>query len=201
MSELKMNNECCQDALDPQHEHHHDHEHGHGHHHGHEHHHEHSCEHEHDHHHSHNHDHEHHHEHEHDHCHDHEHHHEHAEASLSHPVQVTRHDDAVVGTVICNIPGTYESAVETMKELMNRLAKKVEEKGGLVGHIKSTAREDNRHCAVFVTEPDNIQQKEWTQQGIYIENTSIVFGISEQCLSDMLKDVFSDYIADETAPL
>ena len=191
------------------HEHHHGHHHhehdeecgcGHEHHHGH-HHHDHDeecgCGHEHHHgHHHHDHDeecgcgHEHHHEH-HDHDHDHEHEHEHGVPSL----EMSFHDEAVIATVRCVIPGTYDEASEVLKSAMKKTAAEIEDNGGLIGHIKAFAKEENRSCMISIPEADDIQVKEAAAPSLHVECANIVFGLTAEKLETIVREYFKEWLA------
>ena len=149
----------------------------HEHHHGHEH------EHEHGHEHVHHHDHDH--EHEHRHEHDHEHHHDHGHDS---PIEITTHEEAVIGTVRVRIPGSYEEALEDLKTRMAQTADEVEAAGGMVGHIKAFAREEARTAMVSIPEPGDVQIKSGTDPGLRCEVANIVFGIEKEELESILEN-------------
>ena len=68
------------------------------------------------------------HEHHHDHEHDHEHHHDHEG-----PIEITTHEEALIGTVRIRIPGSYEAALEDLKTRMAQTADEVEAAVGMVG--------------------------------------------------------------------
>lgn len=146
------------------HEHEHHHEHGHEHHH-----------------HEHEHDHEHRHGYEHE--HDHEHHHDHDA-----PIEITTHENAVIGTVRIRIPGSYEEALEDLKARMAETADEVEAAGGMVGHIKAFAREESRTAMVSIPEPGDVQIKNGSDPGLRCEIANIVFGIDTEVLERILKN-------------
>ena len=142
-----------------EHEHRHDHEHGYGH------------------------EHEYHHEHHHDHEHDHEHHHDHEG-----PIEITTHEEALIGTVRIRIPGSYEAALEDLKTRMAQTADEVEAAGGMVGHIKAFTREETRTAMISIPEPGDVQVKEGSDPGLHCEIANIVFGIDEETLESILKN-------------
>jgi len=152
---------CCHE-----HEHEHEHEHHHHHHHGGD---EECCCHEHE--------------------HEHEHHHHHDEPKFP-SVHIDTHDSAIIGTVNCKIEGTYEEALAEMQHRMQITAERIEEMGGLVGHIKAFAHEDGRGCMLSLTDCDDIQLKPCTGSGIIVEGANIVFGVSEEQLEELLEEIY-----------
>lgn len=136
------------------------------------------------------HDHDHHHDHEHEH---HHHDHEHNEAPKQ-GVTMSRHDDAIIGTVVINIKGDYESGVNTLKRCMNEVARWVEDEGGLVGHIKAFVREEVRSCMISVPEAGDVQIKEGGCRQICVENANIVFGVDIEKFEEKLKDLYKEYL-------
>ena len=136
------------------------------------------------------HDHEHHHEHAHHHEHEHVHHHEHDHDHGS-PIEITTHENAVIGTVRIRIPGSYDTALEDLRTRMDQTAREVEESGGMVGHIKAFAREETRTAMVSIPEPGDIQTKEGSDPGLHCEIANIVFGIDEETLEHILEKHYS----------
>ena len=136
------------------------------------------------------HDHEHHHEHAHHHEHEHGHHHEHDHDHGS-PIEITTHENAVIGTVRIRIPGSYDTALEDLRTRMDQTAREVEESGGMVGHIKAFAREETRTAMVSIPEPGDIQTKEGSDPGLHCEIANIVFGIDEETLEHILEKHYS----------
>ena len=134
------------------------------------------------------HDQEHHHEHTHHHEHEHRHPHEHDHGS---PIEITTHENAVIGTVRIRIPGSYDTALEDLRTRMDQTAREVEESGGMVGHIKAFAREETRTAMVSIPEPGDIQTKEGSDPGLHCEIANIVFGIDEETLEHILEKHYS----------
>ena len=134
------------------------------------------------------HDQEHHHEHTHHHEHEHGHPHEHDHGS---PIEITTHENAVIGTVRIRIPGSYDTALEDLRTRMDQTAREVEESGGMVGHIKAFAREETRTAMVSIPEPGDIQTKEGSDPGLHCEIANIVFGIDEETLEHILEKHYS----------
>ncbi len=126
------------------------------------------------------------HEHGHHHEHEHEHHHDHDA-----PIEITTHENAVIGTVRIRIPGSYDTALEDLRTRMDQTAREVEESGGMVGHIKAFAREETRTAMVSIPEPGDIQTKEGSDPGLHCEIANIVFGIDEETLEHILEKHYS----------
>lgn len=136
--------------------------------------------------------HEHDHHHEHGHHHEHEHHHHEAEKIPS--VSVYTHDIATVGSVKCRIPGTYEEALERLKACMQQTADRVEQLGGLVGHVKAFAREEARNCMISVTDGEDMQCRYGHGNGIYVESANIVFQVAPEQMESILREAFQEYL-------
>lgn len=147
--------------------------------------------HEHDH--QHEHEHEHHHEHEHEHHHEHEHEHEHTQAPDT-GIAISAHEGAQIGTVRCRIPGSYGLALDTLQERMEEEASDIEAAGGMIGHIKASAREESRCCMFSITECGDTQRKESVCPSVYVEHAAIVFGIGGDVLLDILTTRFGEFV-------
>jgi hypothetical protein len=128
--------------------------------------------------------------------HSHEHHHDHVhQHGNEFPLlEITAHESAVIGTVKCRIPGSYEEGQKKLQEILQRTAEDIENAGGLIGHLKAFAREEIRSCMISVTEADDLQIKQGRENALCVENANIVFGITENSLKDILKKNFSDYL-------
>ena len=131
------------------------------------------------------------HHHEHDHLHDHDHEHEHEHRAPGETViEMTEHEQAVIGTVRCSIDGAYEEAREILKERMEKTAEAVEEAGGLVGHIKCFAIEQGRTCMISIPEPGDVQVKEGSEARLEVQIANIVFGVGGEKLEAILKELY-----------
>lgn len=120
--------------------------------------------------------------------HEHHHHHEH-DHDL--PIEITTHEEAVIGTVRIRIPGSYEEALEDLKTRMAETAEEVEAAGGMVGHIKAFAREEARTAMISIPEPGDVQIKNGSDPGVRCEIANIVFGIDEEELEHILEKHYS----------
>lgn len=126
-------------------------------------------------------------------CCGHDHHEQHLEEGFS-PIHVYMHDAATVASVKFHMDGEYEECVQTMKARMQETARRIEEKDGVVGHIKAYVREDARNCMISVTDAETVNMKPDQGQGLFVENANIVFGISEEEIEEILKDIFAQWI-------
>lgn len=110
-------------------------------------------------------------------------------------IRVTEQDNAVVGTVKGWIAGDYEEISENLIKCMERIAVKVEEAGGVIGHMKAYVREEARECMISLTSREDIQKKAFGGGGGYVEAVQIVFGISTVQMQDFLEKDFGMDIA------
>lgn len=130
-------------------------------------------------------------------CHEGQDHHEHHHEPDKIPsVSVYTHEIATVGSVKCRIPGTYEKALEKLKDCMKKTAEAVEEAEGLIGHVKAFAREEARICMISITDGEDMQCRPGSGQGIYVESANIVFGVTPEELEAILKRTFAEFLQD-----
>lgn len=101
-----------------------------------------------------------------------------------------------MGSVKCRIPGTYEKALEKLKDCMKKTAEAVEEAEGLIGHVKAFAREEARTCMISITDGEDMQCRPGSGQGIYVESANIVFGVTPEELEAILKRTFAEFLQD-----
>lgn len=128
---------------------------------------------------------------EHQHHHEHEHHHE-AEEFPS--VEISRHDQAVIGSVRCQTIDSYESGIDELRKCMQNAARMIEDAGGIIGHIKAAVHEEKRFCMISITSSEDIQSKERQENNLTIECASIIFCIDEKTLENILKKSFAEYL-------
>lgn len=129
--------------------------------------------------------------------HPHHHHHGSHHSEDSFPLlEISTHQKAVIGTIKCRIPGSYEKGIEALKKILTDIAREIENLGGIIGHLKAFVREENRSCMFSITEADDIQLKEGRSDALYVEVANIAFGISETHMEDILKKYFADHLKD-----
>lgn len=104
-------------------------------------------------------------------------------------VNVTLHGKAVIGSFSGKIEGTYENTLDEMKRRLQRVAKEVEDSGGLIGHIKAFVKEDAGSCMISLTEKDDLQVKLCNGNRIFINGASIVFNIAPDDLEKIIKKI------------
>ena len=100
------------------------------------------------------------------------------------------HDAAVIGSVKCRIELPYTDAVTELKRRMKCVSDFVEERGGLVGHIKAFVHEDARACMVSMTDSEEAQVKETSGFGVTLEAAHIVFGVESAELEKLLRELY-----------
>ena len=202
-----------------EHEHHHDHGEGCGCH-DHEHHHDHGedcgCHgHDHDHHHDHGedcdcgcheHDHEHHHDHGEDcgcHDHDHEHHHDHGEDCGCHDhdhehhhdgIDITYHDMSMIGSMagVLNAAG-YEEGEKILAGQLREIGRRVNEAGGIIGHIKFVLTAQGQSCQISVTDEEESIRR-FTSNSCHVEGVAIVFNLEEDTLRAILRETLGSVL-------
>lgn len=121
-------------------------------------------------------------------------HHDHHHENRFPLLEVTTHETAIVGTVKCKIPVKYDEGIKILKKASTDIAKEIEDLGGIIGHIKAFVKEEGRSCMISVTEADDIQLKEGSANVLHVEMANIVFGISKDIMTDILKRYFADYV-------
>ncbi len=132
----------------------------------------------------HHHDHEHEHHHEHDEnctcgCHDHEHEHHHEEPLVPGVVQasVKLHDEAKVVSGKLTVIGDYEKVKAGLHDGLTEFAAKVNEKGGVIGHIKASC--EVKTVDMFSVTDTDVMIKTAPEQEISIILAAIVFFVTE----------------------
>ena len=131
--------------------------------------------------------------HDHDH-HDHDHHdheHDHGVPSL----EMSSHEQAVIATVRCVIPGEYGEAVDALKDAMRKTAAEIEDNGGLIGHVKAFAREENRSCMISIPEADDVQVREAVSPSVHVECANIVFSLTADRLEAIVRTHFAPWLS------
>ena len=214
MSEHEHHHDHGEDCNCGCHEHDHEHHHDHGddcgcHDHDHEHHHDHGddCDcgchdHDHKHHHDHGddcdcgchgHDHEHHHDHGedcdcgcHDHDHDHEHHHD--------GIDITYHDMSMIGSMagVLNAAG-YEEGEKILAGQLREIGRRVNEAGGIIGHIKFVLTAQGQSCQISVTDEEESIRR-FTSNSCHVEGVAIVFNLEEDTLRAILRETLGSVL-------
>ena len=108
---------------------------------------------------------------------------------------MSSHEQAVIATVRCIIPGSYEEAVNALKEAMRKTAAEIEENGGLIGHVKAFAREENRSCMISIPEADDVQVKETASPCVHVECANIVFALTPDELETIVRTHFAPWLS------
>ena len=107
---------------------------------------------------------------------------------------MSTHDNAIIGTVKCRIPGAYEDGVAILKEKMDKVARWVEDKDGLIGHIKAFVTEEKRTCMISIPEAGDLQVKQGAADALMVSNANIVFGVDKEEFEGLLKEVYKEYL-------
>ena len=208
MSEHEHHHDHGEDCGCHDHEHEHHHDHGEDcdcgcHDHEHEHHHDHGedcgChDHEHEHHHDHGEDcgcHDHDHEHHHDHgddcdcgCHDHEHEHHHD------GIDITYHDMSMIGSMagVLNAAG-YEEGEKILAGQLREIGRRVNEAGGIIGHIKFVLTAQGQSCQISVTDEEESIRR-FTSNSCHVEGVAIVFNLEEDTLRAILRETLGSVL-------
>lgn len=129
----------------------------------------------------HDHEHEHEHEHEHHHDHDHEHHHDHDHENIRYgyvAVELNRHDEALVVSGGLNIMGQPEEVNSKLSGALEKAAARVNELGGIVGHIKASV--DARKITMLSVTESEVMEKSAPEAELRIIMTAIVFALPEE---------------------
>ena len=214
MSEHEHHHDHGEDCGCHDHEHEHHHDHGedcdcgcHGH--EHEHHHDHGedCDcgchgHDHEHHHDHGEDcdcgcHDHEHEHHHDHgddcdcgCHDHDHDHDHHHDGID----ITYHDMSMIGSMagVLNAAG-YEEGEKILAGQLREIGRRVNEAGGIIGHIKFVLTAQGQSCQISVTDEEESIRR-FTSNSCHVEGVAIVFNLEEDTLRAILRETLGSVL-------
>ena len=144
-------------------------------------------------------DHEHHHEHEHEHEHHHEHEHghehEHEEgctcADCVSGVSVIHHEGALAGSFSIDTQKTLDEVDSILMEDMAQLGRKVDECGGIIGHIKAAVKTPSGSYMYSITS-DTVSRKGEVPEGEQpqeVSFASIVFGLEEDPLREYLVEI------------
>ena len=158
------------------------------------------AEHEHEHHHhDHEHDehdeHDHEHEHHHDHgedcdcgCHDHEHEHHHD------GIDITYHDMSMIGSMagVLNAAG-YEEGEKILAGQLREIGRRVNEAGGIIGHIKFVLTAQGQSCQISVTDEDESIRR-FTSNSCHVEGVAIVFNLEEDTLRAILRETLGSVL-------
>ena len=110
----------------------------------------------------------------------HDHHNHHEEEKLPGVVytSVRLHDDAKVVSGSLNVIGDYEKVREGLNRGLTEFAAKINEKGGVIGHIKASAEVKN--VEMFSVTDADVMIKTAPEQEINIILAAIVFFVSEE---------------------
>lgn len=142
----------------------------------------------------HDHEHEHHHEHHHDHDH-HDHVHEHEEGCTCEDcvsgVSVIHHEGALAGSFSIETDEPAEHLDSIITDAMLALAGKIDEAGGIIGHIKAAVASKSGSVMYSIT-LDTVNKKGAIPEGEAPENVSfasIVFGVEEDMLRPFLVEL------------
>ncbi|MFA0815247.1 MAG: hypothetical protein ACC608_05615 [Anaerofustis sp.] len=119
-------------------------------------------------------------------------HHEHAHLDTEEngiAISVTTHDSSVVGSYRLKTEKSFNDAQESTGKLLEQIASRVNEFGGLIGHIKAIVKEESDSCILSVTDTD-ANRRILQGSGAKIEGVAIVFGITPQQLQSIMQQTF-----------
>ena len=103
-------------------------------------------------------------------------------------VSVTRHEDALIGHLDCNLERVAEYEEEWIAEIMESLGSWVTEQGGIVGHIKGFL-ESKPQAILFSLTREQVEKHPYQSTRFYFHMTAIVFAVNEARLRQKLKDI------------
>lgn len=110
------------------------------------------------------------------------------------PLEISRQDGAVIGTIRCQIPGAYDAALEQLKTAISRTAEDVEAAGGLIGHCKAFARHTSLTAMLSLPETGALHIDEGSEPMLMVESVSIVFGIGPEKLEEILQTHYAAFL-------
>lgn len=142
---------------------------------------------------------------EHDH-HDHVHHHEHDNNEHNHHdhhqhkaeefplLEISIHDQAVIGTLKFEITGNYKDAVRRLEEVMEKTSEEIEAAGGLIGHVKAAVMEQNHSCIISIPEAGDVQVKDSSRRCVIAECAHIIFRLESERLERILRKNYGQWL-------
>ena len=125
-------------------------------------------------------------------CHDHEHdHHEHEYTKNG--VTVSNHESFLIGSVSETIAAdSFEKAEELLSAGMRAMAERVNEAGGIIGHIKFILTELGRSVQISVTDTEETA-RHYDADSYQLEGVAIVYGLSKEGLADIVSESLKTY--------
>lgn len=123
-------------------------------------------------------------------------HHEHGKEEICEPmerigkwkIRFEKHEGAVVASMSCEMEGEYEKLVKECEKEILYLAHKIEENGGLIGHIKMYVKEEGRSCMLSLTDSSALHRKEETEKRSMAEGVCIVIGMDTEGVRDLMHE-------------
>lgn len=103
--------------------------------------------------------------------------------------------DAVIGTVVCSIPGNLREATKILESHLHAIAHLATAQDGFIGHIKATAEERGRTSHLSMTDafPASAQYFE-TSVKTMVKATIILYFIEKDTLNQWLYQEFYKYL-------
>ena len=129
------------------------------------------------------------HHHHHNHSHEHAHHHHGADCTCiaCTGIDITSHEGALIGTCTGHIPAdSLDAAKAQLSDALRALAARINEAGGVIGHIKAVVLEEGRGFQISVTDED-AEVRELLPSAYRADCTAIVFAVEEDALRAFMK--------------
>ena len=127
----------------------------------------------------------------HEHHHDHEHEHEHHHHS---PVRISHHEGALIGALEGTMPvADYDAAEALLAAQLREAGRRINEAGGIIGHIKFILTAAGRCGQISVTDTEE-SIRHFDGAGCRIEGVAIVLALEEETLEEILEETVGSLI-------
>ena len=128
--------------------------------------------------------------HEHQGCHDH---HDHHQEHISGPIHITHHDGALIGALRTDLSiEDYSEAEKKLTQQMRALARRIDEAGGIIGHIKINLFSQEHASRISIT--DFEEDISHFHGGCRMEGVVIVFHLTDETLYDLIMETVGTLI-------
>lgn len=138
------------------------------------------------------------HHHDHEHHHDQHHHHDHGEhccCEACSGISISFHEGALIGTLTGHISAdSIDAAKELLSSAMTALAARINDAGGVIGHIKAIVSEEGRGYQISVTE-EEAEVRSLSPSAYHADCTAIVFAVEEDDLWTYMNETIGALIA------
>ena len=109
-------------------------------------------------------------------------------------IDITYHDMSMIGSMagVLNAAG-YEEGEKILAGQLREIGRRVNEAGGIIGHIKFVLTAQGQSCQISVTDEEESIRR-FTSNSCHVEGVAIVFNLEEDTLRAILRETLGSVL-------